>query len=94
MKKNAPFSGLVQQYRFRSGFISQEREVSSGFCQEARHDEEAYSQKSVTEEQRSVRAKDTETAPPDLMKPLLVKRNWVMNLHTLIYEPDMRTAVV
>ena len=55
----------------RSGFISPEREVSSGFCPDARHDEGAYSQKSVTEEQRSVRAKDTENAPPDLMKPLL-----------------------
>ena len=59
--------------RAGSGFRSQERVVSSGFCPDARRDEGAYSQKSVTEEQRSGRAKDTESAPPDLMKPLLVK---------------------
>jgi len=52
-------------------FISQERAVSSGFCPDARRDEGAYSQGSVTEEQRSVRTKDTENAPADLMKPLL-----------------------
>jgi hypothetical protein len=54
-----------------SGFISQARVVLSGFCPDARRDEGAYSQKSVTEEQRSGRAKDTENVPPDLMKPLL-----------------------
>jgi hypothetical protein len=38
--------------------------VSSGFCPDARRDEGAYPKKSVTKEQRSCRAKDTESAPP------------------------------